>query len=205
MKQCTKCEEYKPATTEFFARCKANRSGFHSLCKKCAAEYGRTWRTANAERLTKSKRAYATANKERLREYFSAYYAENREQIKERVRLWCANNKERKREYHRVYTQVWRTANREKTRAIVRRRRAIKRSAEGTHTAEDIRLQYERQKGKCYYCQVKVRKTYHVDHVIPLARGGSDGPENLVIACPNCNQSKNDRLPHEWPQGGKLL
>jgi 5-methylcytosine-specific restriction endonuclease McrA len=35
------------------------------------------------------------------------------------------------------------------------------------------------------------------DHVIPVARGGSDDPDNLVAACKRCNFSRQDRLPEE--------
>jgi 5-methylcytosine-specific restriction endonuclease McrA len=55
-----------------------------------------------------------------------------------------------------------------------------------------------RQRGKCHWCGEKVGRFYHVDHVVPLSKGGSNGPENLVIACAFCNISKHDRLPHEW-------
>jgi len=44
---------------------------------------------------------------------------------------------------------------------------------------------------------------YHVDHRVPIARGGSNGPENLVIACPDCNRRKNAQMPHEF--AGRLL
>lgn len=43
-----------------------------------------------------------------------------------------------------------------------------------------------------------VGSEYHVDHVIPLVQGGSNGPENLVISCPLCNVSKGGRLPQEF-------
>jgi 5-methylcytosine-specific restriction endonuclease McrA len=33
--------------------------------------------------------------------------------------------------------------------------------------------------------------------VIPVARGGSDDPDNLVAACKRCNFSRQDRLPEE--------
>jgi 5-methylcytosine-specific restriction endonuclease McrA len=44
----------------------------------------------------------------------------------------------------------------------------------------------------------EVGDKYHVDHVVPLSRGGSDGPENIVISCPRCNCSKSSKLPEEW-------
>lgn len=52
-------------------------------------------------------------------------------------------------------------------------------------------------KGECVYC-FRVGTTH--DHVIPLSRGGSDTPDNIVIACHSCNASKGPRTPDEWRQ-----
>jgi 5-methylcytosine-specific restriction endonuclease McrA len=30
----------------------------------------------------------------------------------------------------------------------------------------------------------------HLDHVVPLARGGTNTPENLVVSCDDCNARK---------------
>jgi hypothetical protein len=37
-----------------------------------------------------------------------------------------------------------------------------------------------------------------VDHVVPLSCGGTNDPDNLVVACIPCNSSKSDRLLTEW-------
>lgn len=55
-------------------------------------------------------------------------------------------------------------------------------------------------KGECVYCFQPARG---FDHVIPRGRPGWDEPENLVIACYSCNQSKNNRTPEEWLAGVK--
>ena len=36
-----------------------------------------------------------------------------------------------------------------------------------------------------------------MDHVVPLARGGSPGAENLVAACGDCNSRKGEREAEE--------
>lgn len=41
---------------------------------------------------------------------------------------------------------------------------------------------------------MSVAKYATVDHVIPRSKGGTDGLENLVIACPHCNRKKGARL-----------
>jgi 5-methylcytosine-specific restriction endonuclease McrA len=34
-------------------------------------------------------------------------------------------------------------------------------------------------------------RIFHKDHFEPLVRGGTDDVENIVLACPPCNQRKN--------------
>jgi 5-methylcytosine-specific restriction endonuclease McrA len=77
-------------------------------------------------------------------------------------------------------------------------RRARRLAAGGTYTAQDILKIYAWQQGACYWCQALVGKTYHVDHVVPLARGGSNRPENLCIACQPCNLRKFTKMPYEF-------
>lgn len=43
---------------------------------------------------------------------------------------------------------------------------------------------------RCYLCGDKPHR-YHVDHVIPKARGGTDDFANLALACPTCNIRKS--------------
>ncbi len=54
----------------------------------------------------------------------------------------------------------------------------------------------KRDGGRCQYCG---RKTpdMTVDHVIPRQMGGQDTWENLVAACPECNNLKGQRLPEQ--------
>ena len=49
----------------------------------------------------------------------------------------------------------------------------------------------------CHYCGDYVDDG-HLDHVIPLSRGGDDSPDNLVWSCSSCNLSKGAKLLDEW-------
>ena len=93
---------------------------------------------------------------------------------------------------------AYRAAHLEERRVQSHNHRARVASAPGTHTAADVAAQYERQRGRCYWCSTKVGEAYHVDHVIPLSKGGGNGPENLVIACPACNQKKHAKHPMDF-------
>lgn len=55
----------------------------------------------------------------------------------------------------------------------------------------------ERDGYTCSYCGEQ-DAPLHVDHVIPVCRGGSDAFENLVCACARCNLSKGAKLLSEW-------
>jgi 5-methylcytosine-specific restriction endonuclease McrA len=52
---------------------------------------------------------------------------------------------------------------------------------------------------RCVYCATALDYTIAtIDHVVPLAHGGSHTPGNLVAACARCNRAKGDLLPQEF-------
>ncbi len=53
-------------------------------------------------------------------------------------------------------------------------------------------------RGICHYCQNKFRPNQlTMDHVVPLARGGTSTQGNIVPACRACNQDKKLETPAE--------
>lgn len=48
----------------------------------------------------------------------------------------------------------------------------------------------------CQYCGVQPCSS--VDHVIPVARGGTDEWDNLVACCIRCNSQKKDKMPADF-------
>lgn len=53
----------------------------------------------------------------------------------------------------------------------------------------------ERDSFTCRYCgRSAATVELHVDHIKPVAKGGSDDPANLVTACRDCNLGKSDRV-----------
>ena len=54
---------------------------------------------------------------------------------------------------------------------------------------------FERDSYACQSCG-KDQKTVslQVDHIIPLAKGGSNDISNLQTLCSRCNQQKSDRI-----------
>ena len=65
----------------------------------------------------------------------------------------------------------------------------------------------ESQGNRCAFCKCSLkRKKAHLDHVVPLARGGLHDDSNLQILCSNCNHRKGAKDPIVFAQeNGRLL
>ncbi len=55
----------------------------------------------------------------------------------------------------------------------------------------------------CQTPQVITAQTFHIDHIIPLSKGGDLSLNNLCCACPNCNLRRNNRIIGIDPQSGE--
>lgn len=50
---------------------------------------------------------------------------------------------------------------------------------------------YREFSGRCAYCDDKVQlKYFHIDHIVPRAKGGADKRMNMAAACSSCNVKK---------------
>jgi 5-methylcytosine-specific restriction endonuclease McrA len=75
------------------------------------------------------------------------------------------------------------------------KRRAKLAQSPGNFTAADVARRCVEQKGLCALCGIPLTADFHVDHIIPISRGGSNDASNIQIAHPFCNRSKGARLP----------
>lgn len=50
----------------------------------------------------------------------------------------------------------------------------------------------------CDYCDDAVSADFHIDHLLPISRGGINHPDNLCVACPACNFAKGARTEREF-------
>jgi len=59
---------------------------------------------------------------------------------------------------------------------------------------------------RCQYCLMHESlqgATFHIEHVIPLSKGGRSDLENLALACPGCNLHKAGRITAIDPLSGE--
>lgn len=196
MKVCYKCKTEKIKSD--FSKDSRAKDGLQSRCKSCYSSYY----SENSGRIQKTVRAWQKNNPDKV-----AYYRSlNPEIAVERAVAWQKANPDR----HNANSAAWQRANPEKRAASNHRRRAKERGAEGAHTAADVKAIFESQRGLCANCKKKLfksgKKIFHADHIMPLALGGSNWPENIQCLCPTCNMRKGAKTPEEWArQNGKLF
>jgi 5-methylcytosine-specific restriction endonuclease McrA len=189
--QCSHCGKVYPETNEFFhEHRRRGRVELRSYCKKCFNKQTTDYQNRNADavREYQRKRLATPHARELMREVWRRFHAK-------------PDYRDKERELYRKTVAT--LEGREKIRVKVRKRRAQLKGTTRHHTAEDVRVAMEVQQGRCFYCECDVSTKSTVDHLIPLVRGGSDGPENIVIACPNCNFRKADKTPQEFAAGIK--
>lgn len=205
LRQCSVCKEWKPATVDFFSRRKARKSGFQSSCRDCCIKY----KNAHAEERAQYAKIYSQTHKDERRRYSKQWHVENRERISRNASQYHIKNRERinrrKQQYYKSHREQYRL------RSISRIAR--QKAAPGTLTLQQIRQKLRMQRFRCYYCAAKLERQgkkyiYHLEHTIPLSRVEHNPRHDVnyvVLSCPTCNLRKKNKLPHEWPDGGRLL
>lgn len=102
-------------------------------------------------------------------------------------------------------SDAWRARNPDAARAKSQKRRAAKRGSKGSFSAKDIQMMMVLQRSMCATCRKSIKHERHIDHVIPLCKGGSNDKYNIQLLCPTCNTRKGGMDPLEWNQANGFL
>lgn len=142
-----------------------------------------------------------------MKNYMPVYKAKNREHINRRNRLSGSQRRAQGRYIAKASPEIrlrraeQKRSPRERALKTIRaaNRRARVKAAGGRITKAEVDRQLIAQSGLCWYCNAQLLK-FHIDHVVPLVRGGTNQPDNIVLACPSCNQSKGTKTVEEWAE-----
>ncbi len=184
-KACSKCGVVKSENE--FPISRRGLLGRHSWCRRCHSAWHKERYAATREDQIKRARAWNIANPDRHKAAKAKHRAKTREVARERSRKWREDHPGRN--YEAV--KEWVLRNPEARKVQIMRRRALKANALGEFTAVQLRARIEFYGGKCWMCGDVADS---IDHVIPLARGGSNWPANLRPACRSCNSRKGAKL-----------
>lgn len=217
LKTCTGCKRELPATNEHFHWKKKADQKLDARCKRCIYEYQtayreknaelvssklKAWRKANDADIKKKKKEYRIKNKEAIKERSRVYRIKYADALKERKALHYKNNREYYRRLHKkYYEENYETFAASVRRNSARRKARIKQNGFEFYTENEV---LEKYGTTCYLCNEEIdlsaprlvgkpgwQKGLHIDHYIPIARGGPDNLENVRPTHGFCNLSKN--------------
>ena len=184
VKLCRGCRAVKPVSDFSTALGRVR-----SRCKACDSAYAKAAAATNPER----RRAMQRAANARRREQQKRYRQEKKEHFAAYRRDYNEKHREQKSELDRAYRKAFPEKHAEKQA----RRRARINGAPRVEKLDRAAI-IERDARTCYLCgRVLALNEVTLDHVIPLARGGSHTADNLRVCCLRCNCRKHDKLPSE--------
>lgn len=164
---------------------------------KTQTEWHRKYRKKHPEKAAESQKRYYENNKERKLQAQREYREKNKKKIKARA---AEKYKKKKDEIYNAIS-LYREKNPEKVKAWRHNQRVKRASCEGVLSADIASKLFIFQKGKCAVCKKRIRKlNYHIDHIIPLARGGRNVDGNVQLTCPKCNLEKGHKDPIAFMQ-----
>ena len=216
MKLCIVCNKEKDGNHNSY--CRVCRSEYNRQWRKNNAEKvkayskfhyhtnieknrdrSKLWYENNLEKSKATNKAWKENNREKIKETRMAYAKKNCEKIAEKNKLWYEKNRERLIEAKKIY----RKNNPERGRGYVRKRRARKNNnGVEAYTEQQVLEFYGTD---CHICQKPIdlsanravgspgwEKALHIDHIIPISKGGPDTIENVKPAHGYCNLSKSN-------------
>ena len=172
-KTCTKCGEEKPLDS--FPKQAAGKLGLSSQCRACNIARSRKWRE------------------------------NNRERHKASVANWCAKNKVRRNQKEKERRDkvraeggtvcTWAKDNPVKN-AAKRAKYRLKKVTQTPSLSPEEKKAIEDLYWLCRDLELVSGQKYHVDHIVPISKGGPHCLDNLQVLPADMNLSKGANV---WP------
>ena len=206
-KTCTKCDEEKPATLEFFRKQKDGKFGLRADCKICQKEYDKNYyadpenkarkneyveryRESHKEEISQCVHDYYELHREQILEYAKAYRESHEEEVSATQKAWYSRPENKKshnlRQYNRYINDV---QHRLSCNMRTRLRRSIKQNWQSGKTIDEIGCSIESLK-KHIESQFQPdmmwdnwgRGGWELDHIRPLSSFDLTKPGQLLEA-----------------------
>lgn len=186
-KSCTACCATKPLAD--FNRRAASLDGYQPRCRACERASKRAYYLRERPVILAKMRATNAADPSKNRQKVRDWTAQNKQRARQRERAWRDANRDLARKWSRDFAR----RHADRVRANTTMQRAKRRAAPRVpFTADQLALRLSMFAG-CWICGGP--KTT-IDHVKPLAKGGTHMLGNLRPACGPCNSSKQDTWPY---------
>ena len=210
MKVCRKCgAEYEGLA------CKPCKSAYDAARHEKLRDVRAAKWHANKDTLLPLKAKYREENKEKILAKAKAYREANGDKVRAAVAKWRKANpdyhktterkeyvkkwREENIEYRKGVEKTYRLCNKDKLRIKNMNRRAAVRTQGKLSTGLAVRL-LKLQRGKCACCGEALGADYHLDHIMPLALGGTNTDDNMQLLTATCNMQKHAKHPIDFMQ-----
>jgi 5-methylcytosine-specific restriction endonuclease McrA len=180
---------------------KAYRGKWYEANKQEAIAKRIQYRKEHPEQERETMKKWDAANKEKI----AAKQAEYREKNKERLKLRDAKKYAQETERCKAYNKAWYANNPDAVRIKNQNRRARILNVGGKLSKGLSERLFDLQKGKCPCCKRGLGKNYHLDHIVPLALGGSNDDSNAQLLRAECNLKKHAEHPVSYMQSKGFL
>lgn len=211
-KVCTKAvnDVWKAANK---ARIKERMAEYRSETREHRRIYNRSWERRNRDNNLERRRRwyvknihsehlrdrkYKQANRARINLDRRETYHLRKERSNANSRAWYEANKSASSQRGKA----WRAANPHAARVHNGTRRSRRNGRlSGNIVARLMKL----QRGMCACCRQPLGANYHLDHIMPLALGGTNTDDNVQLLRQRCNNQKHAKHPVDFMQSRGFL
>jgi hypothetical protein len=216
MKTCTKCNLEFPKSLKYFSK---NGKSLRPDCKSCESARSKAYYSLNSEKIKIIAKSYQKDNSDKIKKASKIYRDSNKDKLKAKAKIYNAANSEKQK----AKSKAWHLANLEKAKADAkawnlahpgysaaanRKRDAlIKNNGHSAYTEQQVLETYGID---CNICNLPIdlntarqigkpgwQNGLHIDHLIPISKGGPDTLENVRPTHGLCNITKNNKEQYE--------
>ncbi len=216
IKWCEKGKHFV-CRSEFYSAAK-RKDGLMTTCQSCLKKYI----NQNIEVVKKRRKSYYARNRDLIikRSYLNykqnkykilgrqkAYNQVNKDTIQQRKKHYYQNNFANNEEY-RAKTRAYREKHAQRISVYKQRGfaklRSVRQNIKGEFSLDQWLLKIEFHGYCCYLCGKSLQgKKFHLEHRIPLSRGGTNFLANVAPSCVRCNLSKGNKTEFEFREWKK--
>lgn len=228
VRTCPTCGEQFLGKTKKCKPCaKAYNAAWHAANRDRVAARIKAQRRSDPQKYYAMARAWREAHPDKVAAYTASYYKLNREQSIASAKAWQVRNPEKvvarnaaayrksdrtkRNAAHAAWIKAhpgkrdawrsaWNAAHPDAKRISHQNRRARKKKNGGKLSQGLVAKLLKLQCGMCACCREPLGIDYHLDHRVPLARGGAHEDANMQLLTKKCNLQKGAKSLEEFMQ-----
>lgn len=190
---------------------KSSKRKYYENNKALVIARAKVWKSENQDKVKAGAKVYRENNKEFLKLLQDAWTKNNPDKVNARAKKYYDANIEKCRKRAKDYRDnnldkckesMAKYRSSPNYKAIEHNYSSIKRTrlATGKLSKDIVSKLLKLQNGKCPCCGELLGNDYHLDHIIPLSKGGNNVDNNIQLLKSVCNLNKHAKHPIDFMQ-----